>query len=411
MGLDEWIPAWGYRETDFSLFPIHADNETQRLWFFNNVRADALRLRFSNRYGREPLPMRQITIAECSAQGALCPGTTVAVRFDENPSVTLAPGEVRYSDPVEFDAEPGTWLCVSIYVADRVRITGAVSSQSRLVTRMSCQKGGNYCESPLVFGERFLDEARAFMALKPLYNMVAVALTQVEMRCAQPQTVTTVVAFGDSITQHGHWSEALALRLYDAAPDRVTLVNRGICGNRVLHDASIRSKFGGYFGEGALERFEEDAFASVGGRADCVLLEEGVNDIIQPFDHTCAPYEKVTAEDVVAGYRKMAKIAHAHGAKAFVATVMPFRGFNDVWNESSERMRAQINRQLAEDSIFDAVLDFASVICDRGAPERIANAFNCGDNLHPNAEGGRVLAGSIDLPTILNRSGKGGPYA
>ncbi|MCI6957822.1 MAG: GDSL-type esterase/lipase family protein [Candidatus Faecousia sp.] len=404
--MKEWIPGWGCRETDFSLFPIYAENETQRLWFYNNLYSDTLRLRFSNRYGRETLPLEQVSISRCTEQGRIEPETSVTVRFCGKPGVRLEPGQVLCCDPVEFHAEPGTWISVSLYIKEKTRITCAISSQSLLVTGMACQSGGNFCLAQTVAGERFLDNARYFMALKPLYNIVAAALTQVEFLCENAREITTVTVFGDSITQHGNWSEALTRRLYAAAPGRSAVVNRGICGNRVLHDASIRSKFGGYFGEGALERFEEDVYGTPGNRVDCVILEEGINDIIQPFDGTCPQYEKVTAQELLSGYRAIARLAHAHGSRLLGATIMPFRGFNAVWNAESEQMRLDINRELKREVIFDTLLDFAAVVADPEDGTRLAPAWDCGDHLHPNAAGGQAIADSVELANILKGKGE-----
>lgn len=241
------------------------------------------------------------------------------------------------------------------------------------------------------------------MELKPLYNVVAAALTQVEFLCQDTEKIRTVTVFGDSITQHGNWSEALTKRLYDAYPGQVAVINRGICGNRILHDASIRSKFGAYFGEGALERFWQDVYETPGNRVDCILVEEGVNDIIQPFDGTCPQYEKVTAEEILEGYAKMAETAHENDTVIFGATVMPFRGFNAVWNEETERRRNKVNEGLKKEQIFDHVFDFASVICDEDEPSRLNPVYNCGDNLHPNVKGGQAIADMIDLNRIMEK--------
>lgn len=398
--MQEWISGWGYRETDFSLFPIFAENETQRVWFFNNLNSQTLRLRFSNRYGREALPIDQVTAAKCDENGVLL-GESVTVRFGGDPVVTLEPKQICCSDPVSLAVEPGEWISISIYIKQKVRITGAISSQSRLVTRMSCQKGGNFCQAPQVTGERFLDEARGFIALKPLYHNVAVGLTEAEFLCQDGDQIRTVTVFGDSITQHGNWSEALTRRLYAAAPGAVAVVNRGICGNRVLHDASIRSLFGGYFGEGALERFEQDVFQTPGNRVDCVIFEEGVNDIIQPYDNTCPQYEKVTAAQILDGYSRIAQIAHGYNTNVLGSTVMPFKGFNAVWNNDSEATRQQINACLRSGQIFDRLVDFEAVVRDPEDPARLAPEHDCGDHIHPSVTGGQAIADSIDLNWIL----------
>ena len=56
---------------------------------------------------------------------------------------------------------------------------------------------------------------------------------------------------------------------------------------------------------------------------------------------------------------------------------------------------------ILSENIFDAAFDFASVICDKTSPERLSPVYNCGDNLHPKAEGGQAIADSISLDKIL----------
>lgn len=399
--MKDWIPVWGYRETDFSLFPVIVENETQRLWFYNNLSSETLRLRLSNRYGREALPLEQITVAVCDENGRILPQESVCATFDSAKTLNLAPGQIGYSDPVNLRIEPGMWIAVSIYIKERTYITGAVSSQSRMITRMSCQKGGNFCNSAIPGGEHFLSGSYGFLKLKPLYHMVAVALTQVEVWCEDIQDVTAITVFGDSITQHGHWSEALTRRLYAARPGQVTVVNRGICGNRILHDASIRSEFGAYFGESALERFEDDVYRTSGSKVDLVILEEGVNDIIQPFDNTCPQYEKVTAEQILRGYCEITDIAHNHQTKIFGSTIMPFKGFHNVWNKDSETIRRTVNEILKGGHIFDEVLDFASVVCSAEDTACLRPEYNCGDDLHPNTLGGKAIAAIIRPESIM----------
>ena len=44
----------------------------------------------------------------------------------------------------------------------------------------------------------------------------------------------------------------------------------------------------------------------------------------------------------------------------------------------------KINQMIRAKAGFDRVFDFAAVVCDPDASERLALNYNCGDNLHPN---------------------------
>jgi len=398
--MKKWISGWGYRETDFSLFPIVVEDETQRLLFYNNLNSSQVRLRFSNRYGRHPLPIEHAAIALAREDGSVFAESTVNLTFDGKSTTILQPGETKYCDVCDFPASAGTWIAVSIYIKERVSITSAVSSQSDFVTRIKIAKGGDFCWAEDFKDCGLAERAKDFLELKPLYTVICCGVNQVEFMVEEP--IRTVVVFGDSITQQGHWSESLTRPLYEAAPGKVAVVNRGICGNRVLHDASIRQVFGGYFGEGALERFEEDVFKSPGNPIDVVIVQEGINDILQPLNQSCPQYEKVSAQQMTEGYKTLASIAKKHGAVIFGCTLMPFNGFQDVWSPESEKMRTAINETLLSWDIFDGVFDYASVVCDPGDPTKLAPDYNCGDGLHPNKNGGLAIAETVDIGRILD---------
>lgn len=394
----EWLTSWSYVDTDFSMFPIYAENETQRMWYRNNIDSSALRIKASNKYNRYPITVNRITVA-CSDEDGRVASDGCTLQFDGCDSVTLGPGEVRYSDVCSFNAKAGSWIAISLYVKERTKITAATSSQSNIVTRIAAQEGGDFCDSEYVSGERFIDEAREFIALKPLYNVVCCIVSSVEVYTDQP--VSSIALIGDSITQHGNWGEALTARLYDAYPGKVTVFNRGICGNKILHDASIRTGFGMYFGINALERFEDDVFGD--NRVDTVILQEGVNDIINPADGMCPSYETIESDDLIAGYRRLIEIAKRHGARIFGCTIMPFKGFREVWNPDNENKRNDVNSVLRSGALgFDGLFDFDSVLADSSDKTRMTEKLTA-DHLHPNKEGGRKLAESICLDNLITK--------
>ena len=72
--MQQWIGGWGYRVTDFSLFPLCVENETQRIIVLHNMMAHHIRIKFSNQYGRTPLPINHATIVK--------DGQTVAIYLE-----------------------------------------------------------------------------------------------------------------------------------------------------------------------------------------------------------------------------------------------------------------------------------------------------------------------------------------
>ena len=397
--MQKWIGGWGYRVTDFGLFPLVVENETQRIVVKHNVFAKKVRVEFSNFYGRHPLPITHAAIACAKEDGEIRCDSSVTIKFDGKESVVLKPGEVRYSDAIEFAANPEEKIAVSVYIQPRTVITGACSSQSKILTNVKNISGGDYCTQPDFVAydqhEHFVD----FLKEKPLYTcFYAVS----EIQFLTERETHTVVAFGDSITQQGHWSEAFAEFLYRIAPGKITVLNRGICGNRVLHDASTRGYFGNYFGPAGVERFEEDVFLNHDTPVDSVIVLEGINDLIQP--RVLSPkYEMVTAEEIIDGYIKYEKIAHQYGASIYIGTTLPYRGYMDAWCEEDEETRQKLNDWIRNGKHqFDGVIDFEKAVCDPNEPDRLLESLQCGDHLHPSVVGGAEMAKVVPLDYFIN---------
>lgn len=403
--MQNWIGGWGYRVTDFGLFPLIVENETQRIVIKHNVYAKKVRVEFSNHYGRHPLPITHATIACVKYNGEILCDSSMTITFDGSESVVLKPGEVRYCDEIDFITKPEEKIAVSVYIQPRTVITGACSSQSKILTNVKNISGGDYCTQPDFDSydqhEHFVD----FLSEKPLYTCFY-GVSEVEF--LTEKETHTVVAFGDSLTQQGHWSEAFSELLYCRVPGEVTVLNRGICGNRVLHDASTKGYFGNYFGPSGVERFEGDVFLNHDTPVDSVIVLEGVNDLIQP--RVLVPeYEMVTVEQIIEGYRKYEKIAHQHGASIYIGTLLPYRGYMDAWCKEDEEKRQRLNEWIrGGDHDFDGVIDFEKAVCNPEYPDRLLETIQCGDRLHPNADGGAEMAKMIQLENFINLKDKRG---
>src|ERR1700675_3106647 len=89
------------------------------------------------------------------------------------------------------------------------------------------------------------------------------------------------------------------------------VVNKGIAGNRMLHDS---------LGPNALARFDRDTLASTGVTHVIVLL--GDNDIF-----TINPTEEVSLDQVIQGHKQLIERAHAKGLKIYGCTLTPVEGF------------------------------------------------------------------------------------
>ena len=391
--MQQWIGGWGYRVTDFSLFPLCVENETQRIIVLHNMMAHHIRIKFSNQYGRTPLPINHATIAKAGEDGDILPQTSVQLTFNGDLETVLEPGEERYSDEVAFCTRPKERIAVSLYIKPKTKITGVCSSQSKVLTTVKNAAGGDYCLRDKIDGYDQHEHFTAFLKEKPLYTCFF-GVSQIEFLSDQP--VKTVVCFGDSITQQGHWSEAFSRSLYSHMNGRISILNRGICGNRILHDASIRCFFGGYFGMAGVDRFEEDVFAAQEAKIDAVIFLEGINDLLQPRLQVAPAYEFVSAEEIIEGMVRCERIAHEHNARIYIGTILPFKGYMDAWNEEDEGIRQKVNEWIRSGKHgFDGVIDFEMAMKSETDPSSIKRELQSGDMLHPNEAGGAVMASQI----------------
>src|SRR5207244_5762129 len=156
-----------------------------------------------------------------------------------------------------------------------------------------------------------------------------------------PESTSAVVAFGDSITDGARstvdanlrWPDVLASRLQlRRGGSRIGVLDAGIGGNRILHDAASNVRFG----VNALARFDRDVLAQPGVKY--VIVLEGINDL--GHAGSSAPEsETVSADDLIAGLKQMIERAHERGLKIFGATLTPFEGDrkSGVWRTLAMR--------------------------------------------------------------------------
>ena len=141
--------------------------------------------------------------------------------------------------------------------------------------------------------------------------------------------------------------------------------------------------FGG-LGPSARTRFKGDVLHQSG--VQWLIVFEGVNDIGRGID----------AQSLSHAYAEFVDQAHAHGLRAFGATIAPFGG-NGYYTRAHEAVRQAVNTWIRTSGKFDAVIDFDAVVHDPVKPTKLLPAYDTGDGLHLNPAGYQAMANSIDL--------------
>lgn len=393
----KWASAFKYLSINYDARVATARNLTQRVSFDNNLNGDRIRLRFSNRYGKVPMRLDRVTIG--TETGNTVQNTSL-ITLDGSPVVNLGPGQEIFSDEITYAVCAGDRLVVSIYINQEQVIESIRCLWSRTNTLVS-------------FGEGDQTDGKAFEGTQP-ENVLPLIRDDPSpyktmffygfdtLQVLTEDDVKVIAAFGDSITHMSFMTNALSKRLYAAYPGKVTLINSGIGGNRLVHDATYAlaaRQVIPVFGDAGVKRFEHDVFEL--DSVDTVLVLIGINDIMHPIQ-----LEELTdttpAEDIIAGYKTIASIAHAHGAKIFGATVMPC-GNNDFprsWLPAFEKTRQPLNDWLRGENDYDGVFDYDAVMRDDLHDGYLLPDVHIGDGLHPNDRGGEIIAGSIDLTKL-----------
>ncbi|MCX5420081.1 GDSL-type esterase/lipase family protein [Streptomyces sp. NBC_00078] len=338
---------------------------------------EALRVRLSNRYGKEPLELGGAHLAVRTRGSRIDPTSDTPLHFSGAKTVSLPVGEEIVSDPVELPVSAGEELTISLYLPGDTGLTTYTATPYDIGHAVS----GNHLSDEL------LDESEEL----PLGHF----LTGVDVLA--PETTRIAVAFGDSWIEgaattpgtDNSFPSQLGRRL-----DRGWIVNQGISGNRLLTDE---------IGDHLLSRIDHDVLDVPG--VSHVLVHVGLNDLGLPGAIADPePGQLPTADDLITGLTTLADRLHSAGLTVIGSTIGPYAGtiYPGYDTEEGQAVRHRVNTWLlGDDHPFDAVADIATAVADPGQPTRIRDEFNSGDGLHVNDAGAKAIADAIDV-TLLN---------
>ncbi|WP_373559714.1 SGNH/GDSL hydrolase family protein [Bordetella genomosp. 10] len=339
-------------------------------------------LRVSNRYGTRPLSITRVSIARSGAGAGIVPGSEKAVTFGGSGALVLRPGMEMDSDPIPIAVTRGARLAVSMVMGG----DDAMQAWHRIAGRV------NYVSS---VGNHAGDISEA--AFKVRFTQYA-WITRLAVGGKGPGGV---VAIGDSITDglrstlgaDRSWPSVLAVRVATEGSVPMAVLNAGISGNRLLSGSPC-------YGDSLESRVEHDALALPG--VHTVIVQVGINDInfsaMPPRRGLdCdTPHTVVSADDLVAGYRRVIAAAHHRGLRVLVGTLTPA-----ALPPDREVVRQRVNRWIRGGQGFDGVVDFDKALRDPGQPGKLKPSYDSGDHVHPSDAGYAAMAHAVPL-ALLN---------
>ena len=364
-----------------------------------------MRVRFSNVFGDRPLTLNGVTVGLQEYGSNALKGTITRVTFGGAPSVAIPAGQERWSDAVTLawvkDADdPGVQgrnLAVSYFVqGDSGRMTyHAAANTTSFVT---APNSGDHTRDVSGFAYPYTTTSWFF-------------LDGVDVMASRDTVV--VCAFGDSITDGTHttlntndrWSDVLSRRLHDAYGNRISVINEGIGGNRVVNPVVENATAG----PAAVDRLDRDVLGLSG--LTHVIWLEGINDLgaAHPTD------------DIIAGYRNVVGRLHARGIKVYGATLTSALGLNNPsqgWDLAKfpaflasgdngapiDANRKLLNAFIRTPEAFDGVAEFDQATLDPATgnmkAEFVPNSQFTQlpwDYLHPNHAGYNAMGMAVDI--------------
>lgn len=373
----EWIGAWSASQQpayDSEISHSGFKNQTVRMIVHPHASGSDIRIRLSNTFGSQPLTFGKVDAARAGKEAETISGSHRGITFGGKSSVTIPPGAEVLSDPTPFEVTDGENLAVSVYIPDESGPT-TWHKLSRQNSYISTQ--GNHTSE---------DDTTSFITKTDSWFW----LSGVDVLTKSSKKNRVIVTLGDSITDgfastvdaNRRWPDILDDRLDKEYPgENFSILNAGISGNKILRDSPI-------YGVNALARIDRDVLTQT-GVTDVILLE-GINDIGH-LPHT------LDANQIIAGMQQIAAQVHAKGLKIYAGTLTPFRGFRDTYfTEEGEKVRKEVNSWIRTSGVFDGVIDFEHAVADPNNSEKLLPAYDF-DHLHPNDEGYKVMADSIDL--------------
>ena len=372
-----------------------ARDQTFRLMIRPDLWGRTIRLRFTNAFGTQPLAIDNVQVGLQGAGGSVARGTSRPVSFVRAPSATIAPGATLWSDPVAlpFVRDPGDPLLQGRRLAVSFHVpgpTGPMTWHAKALTT-------NYVTAPGA-GVKSAEESDT------AFPYTTAAWFFLDMVDVMAPGVPVVAGFGDSITDgtastmngDDRWPDVLSRRLHQRFGGRVSVVNAGIGGNRIVGPAEYTPQQPVPGGPSALSRLDRDLLQISGLRT--VIWLEGINDIATG---------SVTAEQIIAGLRDGIARIRARGARVIGAMLTSALGAQTGHGTpAADAIRQAVNAWIRAPGNFDAVADFDAATRDpatgalRAEFQPNSTIGGPGDKLHPNRAGYLAMAGTIDLDQL-----------
>ncbi len=443
---DNWVNAWGTApvqaqidglgEAGSIIGELIGDDSltevTVRSVITPTVSGSKLRIKFSNHYNTKPITINGASVAKSLKESKIDMASFKLLSFrDGYPSVTLAPGEEIYSDPISFDVVAHQKIAVTTYFDSflDVNTMGLSGADTYMATGDALKKDDFDMLKDVLDDEEVLDLMAGLLEGFGMGSSINLKLTYSFMKlvpCITDLDVLThdlgysVVVVGDS-TVANDFPLYLGQALYeDEDVTSVGVVGKGVLGNCMLYPGL---GFGSYiYAESLLQRFTRDVLNQSGVKY--VILKIGVNDIIHPVcTDSIVQYPGIaqpSLDTLIRGYREVFKACHDAGVKVIAVGITQWKGATrDYFGDGGTYVRTpaefevdwqlakDVNNWLATTNEHDGYVDFCNISANPLDPDAFLPEYS-DDYIHPSAALQKVWANYFPLSLLGVGSMPGG---
>lgn len=387
---EKWVQAWGQAHAALSFFYYPSCPRTYRMVAKSFFSGKGIRFELSNECAKNDVDIGALTVANCDENGNFI-GDCRTVTVNGKTSFCIRKGEVVRTDAVDFAVETDGYFCISAYVEKGALRSGNLIDNVNLITvKGDVTKQKNVTNQP-----RKRDAVRevASKVLRMYFHKPIPLFQSVEL--LNDTGASAITVFGDSISQQGYWTNAFTERIREEYKGRYSVINKSIMGNRIRFDFGKRFICRGLFGISGLNRLQRDVLDYPD--TEYVVFALGTNDFLQPGTIAASKEDFPTAKEALDAVVGIGEKLKENGKKLIVFNVLNFGECVDS-RPHKEKEVQKFNRLLEENKDkFYAVYDQASLCVNSEKPNCSKKEYLGKDYLHPNPEGGRIVADGIDL--------------
>lgn len=317
-----------------------------------------LRLQLSNEMSTQPVEIKSVYIANATDSGAAIePKTAQYLTFNGKPSVTIEAGKAIYTDVLKYKLKPLQRLSITI-------------NYGQTPTQATTHRGSR-TTSYIMEGESTpTTEFKTMEKVEHWYNIAALEVEGNEKtRCIACLGNSITDGRGTTTDKQNRWTDVLAEKLQG----KVGVLNLGIGGNCVVK---------GGLSLPAIKRFDRDILGQQG--VTDLIIFEGINDIGGMKNDS-----EERTQQVIKAYKHFIDKAHARGIKVYGGTITQIKN-TGYWSDAQEKARQTINQWIRTAGNFDGLIDFEKAVASPQDADAMRDDLKF-DDLHPNAEGYRLL--------------------